>query len=66
MSDGVRKLVLFERDQWDRVTQYRFEQRIASASEAVRRLVEIGLRSPREEESPTPSGSARRRPKSGQ
>ena len=63
MSDGVRKLVLFERDQWDRITRYRFDQQIESASEAVRRLVEIGLRSPREGESPTPPDNVRRRPK---
>ena len=40
----VRKLVSIPRDVWDQVEDYRFENRIKTESEAIRRLIELGLR----------------------
>ena len=39
----VRKVVALTPEQWERVEDYRFANRIASEAEAIRRLIEAGL-----------------------
>lgn len=39
----VRKMISFPRDLWERVADYRFENRINRESEAVAQLLEAGL-----------------------
>lgn len=42
--DKVRKIVTFDRAMWSKVEDYRFENRIQTEAEAIRRLVEIALK----------------------
>ena len=44
----VRKLVSIPREVWEKVDDYRFENRIKTESEAIRRLIELGLKAARE------------------
>lgn len=44
----IRKLISFPRDLVQEVNDYRFDERIAAESEALRRLVRIGLEVERE------------------
>jgi hypothetical protein len=39
----VRKVLSLSRDLWQRIEDYRFEQRVKTESEALRRLIEGGL-----------------------
>lgn len=48
----VKKLVALTPDQAERIASYRFDNRIPSESEAIRRLIELGL-----------AGGAKRQPK---
>ena len=40
----IKKVVGFDPDLLERVRDYRFEQRIESENEAIRRLIEAGLK----------------------
>lgn len=40
----TKKVVYLPNDLWERVDNYRFDQRLKSEGEAIRRLIEIGLR----------------------
>jgi hypothetical protein len=42
-SPTVKKLLVLPEDMQRRIADYRFGQRIPSANEAVRRLIDIGL-----------------------
>ena len=42
----VKKLVNLTEDQAQRINDFRFENRIASENEAIRQLIELGLRTP--------------------
>jgi hypothetical protein len=48
----VRKALQFTTEQWEKVRAFRFEQRISTEAEAVRRLIDLGLE----------SGKGRKRP----
>lgn len=39
----VRKALQFTLDQWEQVKAFRFDQKIGTEAEAVRRLIELGL-----------------------
>ena len=39
----VKKLLALSRDLWEKFETFRFEQRIKSESDALRRLIEAGL-----------------------
>lgn len=39
----IRKLVLLPQEMWDAIQDWRFKHRINSSSEAIRRLISIGL-----------------------
>jgi hypothetical protein len=39
----IKKLIGFDADLWERVREYRFESRLNTESEAVRKLIEKGL-----------------------
>lgn len=39
----VRKLVAMPHELWNRVADYRFEYRLKTEAEAIRRLIELGL-----------------------
>ncbi len=41
----IRKLVSLPRDMVDAISQYRYGNQIPTESEAIRRLIEIGLKS---------------------
>lgn len=42
-DDKVRKMVTLPQDLWEKVTDFRFDNRINTESEAIRRLIELGL-----------------------
>ena len=44
----VRKMLSMPRDLWQAIEDYRFEQRIKTESEAIRRLIELGLKAAEE------------------
>lgn len=44
-ATSVRKIVTFPRELVARVEDYRFQNRIRTESEAIRRLIELGLAS---------------------
>ncbi len=53
----VKKLVNLTEDQARRVSEFRFEQRLPSENEAIRRLIELGLAAHSEgDDSPKPHG----------
>ena len=39
----IRKALSFTAEQWERVKSFRFDERIATEADAVRRLIELGL-----------------------
>jgi hypothetical protein len=39
----VRKALGFTAEQWERVKEFRFDQRIPTEADAVRRLIDLGL-----------------------
>jgi hypothetical protein len=39
----VRKALQFTTEQWEKVRAFRFEQRISTEADAVRRLIDLGL-----------------------
>lgn len=41
---SIRKMVTFDPDQWDQIVDYRFRERINTETEAIRLLIETGLR----------------------
>jgi hypothetical protein len=45
----VRKALQFTAEQWERVRAYRFEQKIDKEAEAVRRLIDLGLKATKEQ-----------------
>jgi hypothetical protein len=40
----VRKALQFTAEQWEQVRAFRFEQKIGTEAEAIRRLIELGLK----------------------
>jgi hypothetical protein len=44
----VRKALQFTGEQWGEVSAFRFEQKIGTEAEAVRRLIELGLKAAKE------------------
>ena len=40
----IKKLIGFDAELWERVREYRFEARLNTESDAVRRLIEAGLK----------------------
>jgi hypothetical protein len=42
-SFPVRKALQFTAEQWERVRAFRFDQKIGTEAEAVRRLIDLGL-----------------------
>ena len=40
----VRKLVSIPREVWEKIEDYRFDNRIRTESQAIRRLIELGLK----------------------
>lgn len=41
---SIRKMVTFDPDQWDQIIDFRFRERINTETEAVRILIEAGLK----------------------
>ena len=48
IPDATRKSVTLPNDLWRAVADYRFSRRVPSEAEAVRRLIEAGLKAERE------------------
>ena len=42
-SYPIKKLIALSEEQADRISDYRFRERIASESDAIRKLIELGL-----------------------
>ena len=49
----IRKALQFTADQWEQVREFRFEKKIDSESEAVRRLIDLGLAAAKAEKGAT-------------
>jgi hypothetical protein len=56
----VRKALQFTTEQWEQVRAFRFEQKISTEADAVRRLIQIGLEATAK---PQPAKQPNKRPK---